>query len=375
MLDTVILQLDPGQYHIKKYENFNTTEELVLSARGGFKKWTNNPTAEDRRDNIYKPRLTLIKRGLILFLKVEFSAPKIIFGNNVNELEDNNFNLVVKTLQERIRSMGVIIWSKDIENAKVLSFHPSKNIVLRNGYTANFVIRELNKIDCSKRFDFDEKNYRNNVQVLQFYTNSHSLVIYDKITDLSKPQKRAIDKDQTKQQLSIFNFIKDDNLRLELLRIEVRLSLKKKMDEVLKKINYPPNPIFKDIFKKDLCQKIVKLYWETFFSDNQFIFSTNNDAQEILQLILIKYPKIKKHQAYKLTGIFMLCKATEGMRGFRQIIDNHYSKTNWAVAKKDLELFEDEIFTNSSWSFINDIKQQINTFNSFEFKDLHCKEK
>jgi hypothetical protein len=369
MLDTVILQLKPNEYHIEKYENFNTTKELVLNARGGFKKWVNNPTAKDKKNDIYKPRLTLIKRGLIIFLKIEFSAPKLIYGNNVDELEDGNFDLIVKTLRERMKSMGVIVFSKHIEGAEVITFHPSKNIVLKDGYTAHFAIKELNKIDCSKRFDFDEKNYRNNGQVLQFYTRSHSLVIYDKMADLTKPQKRATDKDQTKQQLSLFDFIKEKNNKLELLRIEIRLSLKGKMNEILKEVGYAPSPQFKDIFKKDLCKKIVNLYWTNFFSDNQFLFDSNSSSQAIFQKILMRYPKTKILQAIKMTGLYMLCKDDEGIRGFRQIIDNYKTKTNWQVVKRDLKLFKDDIFINSSWGFIKDVKQGLIDFKAFRVEN------
>jgi len=193
-------------------------------------------------------------------LKIQFSAPKLLFNNNLDELQESDFDEVVKVLQEKLADMGVGIWTKNIENAEIHSFHPSKNIVLSKGYTSTLAIRELNKIDTSKRFDVDVKNYRNNGQALQYYTNSHAFVLYDKITDLKKPAKRAIDKNQTKQQLSIFNFIKEQKSHLEVLRLEIRLSRRKKMNEVLKAVGYSANPMFKEIFEEKLCQKILHLY-------------------------------------------------------------------------------------------------------------------
>lgn len=366
MLDTVILQIDFNKFYIQKYENFGASKEQILNSKSPFKKWINNPS---KKDDIYKPRLTLIKRGIRFILKIEFSVPKLIFGNNIDELDDCDFDLVIKTLRERLQSMGVLIFSANLEKAEVISFHPSKNIILSKGYTANLAIKELNKIDCSKRFDFDEKNYRNNGEVLQFYTRSHSFVIYDKINDLIKPQKRATDKDQTKQQLSIFDYIKTNEQALQILRLEVRLSLKKKMNDVLKSLEQKINPTFKEVFNKELCKKIVNSYWDNFFGNNLFIFNTNSSPQYILQLIFMKYPKTKILQAIKLVGLYMLCKDEDGIKGFRQIIDsNRRKRADWQTVKNNLKLFEDEIFTKSTWEFIKDIHRELKEFKSLKIE-------
>lgn len=363
MLDTVILQLNYKEYCIQKYDYFGTTKEQVSSTKASFKKWVNNPTTKDKNEGIYKPRLTLIKRGIRFILKIEFSAPKLIFGNNIDELDDSDFEPVIDTLRKRLYSMGVIVFSAQLEKAEVISFHPSKNIPLNNGYTANLAIKELSKIDCSKRFDFDEKNYRNNGEVLQFYTRAHSFVIYDKLKDIVKPQKRATDKDQTKQQLSLFDFIKNNETRLELLRMEMRLSTKQKMNNILDKVSCPKNPTFKDIFNQQLCKRIVNYYWTTFFADNNFLFSIENNPQTILQLIFLRYPKVKTLQAVKLVGLYLLCKDDAGMRGLRQTVESRrLKKIDWQVLKRDLLLFNDAIFASNSWGFIQDIKNELSSF-------------
>jgi len=367
MLDTIILQIPLNKCSIadSDYRKFGATKDQIFNTFLGFKKWENNPTAQDKKDGIYKPRLTLIKRGGAFVIKIEFSAPKMIFNNNLDELEETDFDSVVKTLRERIRSMGVLVWSKDIEEAKVLSFHPSKNITLSGGYTANFAIRELKKIDFSKRFDLDEKKFRNG-EVLQLYTKSHSFVLYDKINDLKKPKSRAIDKNRTPQQMDLFEYIQKENKRLEVLRLETRLSSKRKMNEQLEKLGYAPNPPFKEIFKQELCKKIINQYWNDFFSDNQFIFNINSNPQDILQLILRRYPKIKIIKAINIVGLYSLCRDEEGMRGFRKTIDSHKPKSNWDTVKKYIKMLDDEIFANPTWGFIPEIKQQLGSFESFK---------
>jgi hypothetical protein len=364
MLDTIILQIPIKYSAIIDHNQFEPSTRSLLNYQG-FVKHTNNPSSEDRKKGIYKPRLTIFKRGRIIYLKMEFSANKII--NNENkfyETEEPEFENVVNNLRKVVKDMGVLIWRKEIINAEVFSFHPSKNILITQGYTASLVIRELSKINLSKVFDLENRTYRNNGEALQFYTNSHSFVIYDKTRDLSKPPKRAIDKNQT-EQLSLFSNHREEKLP-EVLRMEVRLSKKKRMNEVLEKVGHTTNPSFKDIFKKDLCKKIVNLYWNDFFKKDLFLFSINNSPQKILQLILKKYAKTKPKTAIFLSGLMLLCKDDEGIRGFRQIIEAYKPKTSWLALKRYLRKFEDEIFTEPAHGFIRDIEKAINEFKAFK---------
>lgn len=79
-------------------------------------------------------------------------------------------------------------------------------------------------------------------------------VLYDKINDLNKPAKRAIDKDQTKNQFDLFSRFKREKTRLEVLKMEVRLSSKAKMIEILEKVGLL-NLQHSKIFLKKNCAK------------------------------------------------------------------------------------------------------------------------
>jgi hypothetical protein len=146
--------------------------------------------------------------------------------------------------------------------------------------------------------------------------------------------------------------------------MEVRLSKKRKMNEILKQVGYSPDPLLNDIFKKDLCQKILNLYWAKFFSDNRFIYSLNT-PQEILQLIIMKCPEVEISKILQAAGLYLLCRDEEGIRGFRQIIDSYKPKTNWTAVKRKLKVFEDKIFSNSVWGFLRDIEKELKDLKPF----------
>jgi len=365
MLDTVILQIPIDYSAIIDPDQFSPSAKILENLQGFFR-CVNNPTKANKEKWGYIPRLTVIKRREKNYLKVEFSAPKLLFGNNLDELEETNFDEVVSKLQKIIKEMGVILWSHQIEKAEVIAFHPSKNIPLSKGYTSLFVIRELSKINLNQKLDLERVGFRNDGEALQFYANRHSLVLYDKINDLNKPAKRAIDKDQTKQQVSLFDYIKKEKRQLEVLRFEIRLSHRVKVKEVLEKIGYSDNPLFRDIFKKEICQKILKLYWNEFFSDNRFLFSTYNNPQKILELIFRTKPKTRAHTAVLLVGLHALCKDEEGFRGFKNIIYAHKPKTNFLSLKQFIRNFENDIFKYPQHGFIKDIEKALTEFEPFK---------
>ncbi len=368
MLDTVILQTIIPYSAVIEPRKFRPPLEDWVLRRGGYGKFVNNPTDEDKEKFGYLPRLTVFKRGALLFLKSEFSAQKMIFNDNINELTESDFEPVVNRTREVIRGLGVSLNNEQIENAEVLALHPAKNIILGNGYHPTLILREFAKVNISRKFDIDVKEYRNGGEVLQFYTNLHGLCLYDKMRDLTKPMKRAFDKDQTLKQLSLF-----DNLckKVEILRMEARLK-NKKFEDIFSKIGYSNyHPTFKDIFNKDLCQSILKYYWKYIFEDNLFLFDMRNSPQNILKVILAN-KKYKKMNLYKLFGLagFVLCsKDTAGMAGLRNIIEFYKPKNNWSKTMKWLDDFKKELDKSYLHGFIGDIENQLDEFKQFRVQE------
>ena len=73
-----------------------------------------------------------------------------------------------------------------------------------------------------KSFDFTKARYMNDGESLVAHTSSHEMILYDKVADIKKGPKRAIDRDQTLYQISFFDEIPKSEL-LEILRMEIRL--------------------------------------------------------------------------------------------------------------------------------------------------------
>lgn len=366
MLDTVILTIPRGSYKLDP-RAFTPNANILKSAGNYLLKCVNNPTASDKKEGTYKPRLTLMKRptqkGDEIPLKIEFSVAKMLYGNNVDEVEERDFDKVIAALHEAMLEMDVYVSYENLRNAKVSAFHPSKNIELTNGYTSSFVITELHKIDVSKKMDLNRDSFRNSGHSLQFYTNSHSLVIYDKVHDLKKPNNRAMDKDQNSLQLSLFDtlIVKD---KKEILRIEARLTKKVKMNAILKSLKLPENPTFQDVFKKDLCQKILLNYWDVLITGkNLFVFDVENNPKKTLDAIFKNKPKIKPKDALYLVGLRALSK--EGIRDTRAVIERYATPRTWYRVAEDLK-FLDAISGKTYHDWVQQIKTALEKFEPYK---------
>lgn len=373
MIDTIILTIPR--------ENFTTLQKddaavWELHSRSGFyEKHIKTQTPKQKHDGIYRPRISMIRRGRLELLRIEFSIPKLIFGNNVDEVCEKDFENVLETLKLRLQDFGVYVFIPHLRKAIVSTFHPSKNILLSGGYTASGIIKELRKINLTKKMDLNRDSFRNDGESIQLYTNSHSLVIYDKVKDLNKPKGRALDKDSTPTQQSLFQEL--ENLRKpEILRIEARLSKKVKMDAMLVKCGFDKNPTFEDIFKEKLCLKIVAAYWnELVIKDNLFLFSLSNNPKQILKDLIKKDPSIKPKEAVYLVGLSQLCKDEDGIRELRSELEKQAKTRTWYRTATDIKKLSAAQSPNNCHSWINQIEAQIKDYSPLKYSLLICKEK
>jgi len=372
MIDTVVLNIPREQVQVEANSNGYRSWDLQ-SRTSTYEKHTKNPP-RGLIDGVYRPRITGMKRSIgggqtVSFIKIEFSVPKMLFGNNLEEISDKDFGAVVERLQDRLCEVGLFIHKMRIANATVAAFHPSKNIVLSDGYTASLVSRELAKINLNKKFDLQKTSFRNGGQSLQGYTQAHAVVVYDKIADLAQSKKRAIDKDPAPRQLSLFQEIKTQQPSLEILRLEIRLTQKAKINGVLKRLGLPKNLTFSQVCKKDVCQKIVQFYWDTLIEgENLFLFGAENNPKNLLKRLLRRYPKLRVKEAVYLVGLSTLCADEGGIRELRVILEKRQSQRGWYRIADDIELLNGSQSDRALHGWVWQIRDTLKSFEPYRMR-------
>jgi hypothetical protein len=339
MIDTIILTLPRDKAMMLDLTGRGVDRWNLQARTKTYEKFVKNPSARDMDSGLYFPRLTGFRRaeGKLAWqqsIKIEFSAPKLLYKNNLDELQDKDFERVLEVLDDRIKQMGVAFPLDVLRHAPVSAVHYSKNIELAGGYTSQYVIGELAKVDANKRFDLTRARYMNDGQSLYLYTIAHSFVLYDKIADLAKSKKRAIDKDQTQYQMSLFKELKKEK---EILRLEVRLSQKRKMNALFKQLGLMENPTFRDVFSKAKSKKVVNHYWDTMVAGHSIpLFSHAYTPKDLLKRILVARKGAKGKTAVYLTGLLFLARDENGLRELRSILGKSHDDRTWYRLAADL---------------------------------------
>jgi hypothetical protein len=335
MIDTIILSIP------KSAIIFLNEAKWDLSARtSSYERYIKNPWRREKDSGLYFPRLSGYKtrwKEDSDFVRIEFSVPKIVFFNNLTELRDTDFESIIKTLQERLKMMNIGIEKETLRRASVRCVHFSKNIILTDGYTTSYIIKELNKVNMRKNIDMTKARYMNGWESLCAHTTTHEMIIYDKVSDLKKWTKRAIDKNQTVYQMNLFEPIQ--KAKTEILRIEIRLSDTNKMNRVLVELWYNKNPHFFEVFNNAMSQKVLLYYWKKYITDWSLgTHSTLTTPHEILTACLAKKCKLK--EAIYLTGLVLLSRDGDGVRDLRTIITKNAHERTWYRTVSDLKKME-----------------------------------
>lgn len=349
MIDTIILVLKQHMFAILDHQKFSPSTEGLYNRSeyyrlGGRSNMVckQNPTPTELKKGIYKPRLTATKRInrdhiFEITLKIELSLPKLLFGNNFDELQDNDFNLILSRLKQTLREMGVYVYEDYLINAPVSGIHYSKNIPLTDYSTPYAYLSMINKANINQRLDFNQTDFRNEGHSLKYRANSFEVAFYDKLKDLDKArtsEKRAEEKDNAIQ-LNLFEKILIKK-PFEVLRMEVRLNKKQKLTQILRQIGITDEPTFKNLFNKDIAQKVLLYYLDEIEAGYPLLLGyDSSDPKDFLAQFLINNPKVGFKQAIQMLGLRVLFDKV-GIREFREIT-KRFSKTRWYQLNKEMK--------------------------------------
>jgi hypothetical protein len=372
MIDTVCLLIPKDKLIVLEMSSYGVPTWNLHSRTDQYDKYVKNPSKRDKDSGRYFPRLTGYKRkgfAQDANVRIEFSVPKLLYLNNLDELENKDFPEVIDKLQDRLQSMGIAVTKSVLQNASVSSVHFSKNILLEDGYTATHLISEMNKVNLRKSFDFAKTRFMNDGQSLYAHTTSHQLVIYDKMADLSKDKKRAIDKDQTYYQKSLFTELNKGPELQEIIRFEIRLNHKQKMNKVLEDLGYKKNPTFKDVFSVGMSKKVVGDYWRKLIKErNLGLFSISLSIKDVLRTLFLADKKLKPKQAIYLLGLFMLAKDENGMRQLRTIVSKRSHDRTWYRIAKDMQQASELITKNKLRDWVTQIDKKLEDYQPYKTK-------
>lgn len=348
MLDTIVLTLNQMEFEVMEPDAFSPSARGLLyppyahlGARG-YASCVQNPLKSELEQGIYKPRLTHTKRrtrgGFALTLRIEFSAPKLRFGNNFSELRDSDFERVLEILHQKLTGMGIRVSRDALRRASVSAIHYGKNVPLTDYSTCTMVMTELAKINLTKRLDLAKTDYRNEGHSIRAHANNHEIIFYDKMKDLEQArisEKRALERDNAIQRDL---FVKDNRPRqLEVLRMEVRLGNRSKIKALLAQLGVKAEMTFQELFSAAIAQKVLLHFWYEATRDMPLLALSQFKPEDVVQAMIAESKgATKPAKLLQRLGALVLMRSI-GMRGAKALLGKHCTSRTWQRLKKELE--------------------------------------
>ncbi len=367
MIDTVVLTipvtkeniLDPKRFSPSAYGLFNEPYYTT------FIQCKLNPSKEQKEKGEYLPRLTLSSRmknnQYQVLLRLEFSAPKILFGNNFQEITEDNFIKLISELRYKLFLMSIKLSEDQLVNASVSSVHFCRNVPLQAYVSCSMVINQLEKAgNYNEWLDLDKTSFRNGGQILHMHSDRWEFVIYDKLRDLQRVRlgkNRSVEEDNYSQ----LDMFKDKCPKQEILRLELRINTKQKLRALLSTIGYGKsleNITFVNIFKQEISQKLLRYYWGkiqmvTNLPEN---IKTHSNIIEISTAIRMEYPEIKDNDLMRLVyGMIFI--QEYGTRAFRDYM--HWNKERGYKWRKFLNKIEKITMMCNNNRILSDIESKL----------------
>ncbi len=361
MIDTIALTLNQDQYKIFDHSRFRSTDYI---GKNSFTKKVYNP---DFNKEGYKPRITLYNRFGTEQIRIEFSAPKILFGNNFDELDESDFDNLVAKLYNNLWEMKIRAYPDDLKKANVSKIDYSKNFVLGNGVKTWQILNELSKVDLTRSSDIEEVKYRNKGHCLHLkHTNSLDFAVYDKWADLVKAKisdKRSIEKDN-KLQLNLLDLIEDTN-KLEIIRIEARLVDRQKIKDILKLFSFNDDLTFQGLFKKHIARAVLGKYWHE-IADGLDIANIRDYEEIDLISLILESDKMTANQALRIASVINIYQKGQVLQ-LKNLLSSHgYDRSFSELAKLIRTL---DLPKNCKYKAILGIGQSIEEMNKTSLKN------
>jgi hypothetical protein len=346
MLDTIAITLKQSAFEVTDMDAFSPSARGLYQppyssmGKRGFINCVHNPLKSELAQGIYKPRLTLTKRkmrhGYDYSLRIEFSAPKLKYGNNFDELTDADFLFLINKLHPMLREMGIKTTVEHLRKATVSAVHYSKNMRLADFTTCSMVIGELGKIDLTTRLDSNKTDYRNTGSAIRAHANSYEIVFYDKVQDmrqgLGKSEKRGFETDYGLQR----DFFEALPRGCEVLRMEVRLGNRTKLKSLLQTLGIKSDMTFENLFSSDISRIVLLHYWDKMTHDLPLLALSQFQPEELYQALQSDSEmQAKPAKMLQRLGMFALVRSV-GLRGAKSLITQNADSRTWQRIKKDM---------------------------------------
>lgn len=221
--------------------------------------WTNNAWRKERqRSGLYVPKYWIEADFMdpnTTYLYFELSLPKMLFKNNLTELQEKNFEEVVSLIADFSRQIGIPVLSEEIRVAKPTILAIGKNISLTNICSCDLALKTLAM--------FDYKPYAEH-RIVAFNDckakgkEIHFNIQKTETTKFYDKKKEIINNAETAEEKTLAVGFNRPDCVVEILRVERTFKTKRKIAEKFGPYLRGKEPTFENLFNMEMCSSLLK---------------------------------------------------------------------------------------------------------------------
>lgn len=332
MIDSIVLKIpiarpiDKSLFTRQKtHEMHGITRAITLSSDSARK---------HKKEGIYSPQISIETHRRVAparNVSIQVSVPKLLYGNNLFEVNDSCLMPFVNELQRKLEEFGLRLRKEEILSATVHRIDYAKVIKLPSHTSPENFINKLDKAGYRPRADLTRRDIRSGKEGywMKFYNSTSSLTIYDKMLEIRKQGYTSTEKE-------LQNLLLKRKLSKNVIKFEVSLQKPQKLVSILnrvcqqKKMSYS----LEEVFSEAISKKVLLHYLAASFN-NDVDFLCHAFAEQNLR---VNIRNLYGYQRNKIALFFLLEEIKE--RGTEIVLKEVQMLHGYAIRKRyegDLE--------------------------------------
>jgi len=344
-----------------KFAYTKPSNDFFLEKIRGKQTWTNNAwRKQEQKKGFYVPKYWIeedfINQNKTYFY-FEASISKLVKGENITAFDDTQVGEVAVAISDFCKKVGVYIFPNQIRTSEPTLVAIGENINLTNFCHVSNALKVLKPFDYKPHFDqraVDFSDQKHGGKEIIFSLKNETLKVYDKTREIKN-------NGETTKEFEIASLLREGQYLLnnepasEVLRIELTLKTKRKIQQKFKPYLKGKPPALENIFNQNLWHEILKDEVEKTF---------NHPLQKMIFLALESQPYIDNfldqhynhiHTKDTVRGILSSLQ-TFGMAQTRQnYLEKYKSRQTWYNYLKRLKELEKH-FDWSALSRLDNVK-------------------
>lgn len=283
------------------------------------------------------------RSGIVNAFTITASLPKLMWGSNVYEVHDCDFNDILGKLVIMIDKLDLPfkINKYRLKQATVRRIDYCKNFCFDGGFSVRSLSEILNKAELRLNSDYGKIQYCRGGELFRQEIKNRRYIIYDKFAEVKATYKKARPAfgERYKSPEEFYRLLEQghDSGR-EFIRHELQLTSTKQIKTELKREGLPVRTTFEALFDEKIAGQLLSRYWTKLMDSLPPLNGVVSDSLmllDVLRAIIVVGDDGGPSKSFARLG-FKTAVEICGMNAVRDLYRQYFDPKNWGRCKDTL---------------------------------------